>query len=83
MRAKRQIILHVRKDSEKLLSQLKAVKGVLAVSQDKGFYTVDVEKENFINEELAQLVIDNSYGLVELKEKSFSLEDVFIRLTEQ
>ena len=84
MKAQRQISLRVKKSSDDLASQLKEIKGVLNVKKDnKNQYLVDVEKENTINQELAQAVIANSAGLIELKEESFNLEDVFIRLTEK
>ncbi|MBC6415759.1 MAG: ABC transporter ATP-binding protein [Bdellovibrionales bacterium] len=83
MRAKRQIVLTVRKVSDDLLLKLKKVQGVISVTQEDRSFVLDVEKENSINEDLARFVVNNSYGLIELKEKSFNLEDVFIRLTEQ
>ena len=83
MRGQRQISLRVNKSSPELLSQLQKTKGVLSVKADKNQYTVNVEKENSINQELAQVVISNSAGLIELKEESFNLEDVFIHLTEK
>lgn len=83
MKTQRQISLRVKKSSDDLASQLKKVKGVLNVKKDKNQYFVDIEKENTINQELAQTVISNSAGLIELKEESFNLEDVFIRLTEK
>lgn len=83
MRAQRQITVRVAKNSESLASQFKKVKGVLNVKSDKDLCIVDVEKESSINQELAQIVISSSAGLIELKEESFNLEDVFIRLTDK
>ena len=83
MRAKRQILLKVRKFSEDLIPKLKSVKGVLSAQKNKLGAELNVEPEESINEEVAKAVISGSYGLIELQERSFSLEDVFIRLTDK
>jgi len=83
MKAQRQILVRVQNPSGKLLEQLKKVKGVLNVKTQKNEYLLDVEEEGSINQDLAQKVINSSAGLIELKEESFNLEDVFIRLTEK
>ncbi|MCZ0931589.1 MAG: ABC transporter ATP-binding protein [Oligoflexia bacterium] len=81
MRAKRQILLRVKKSEDSLISALKNIKGVLSVSKNKEVFTLDVEPEDQVNEKVAQAVISSSCGLIELKEQDFNLEDVFIRLT--
>ena len=83
MRAKRQILLKVRKLSEDLIPKLKSVKGVLSAQKSKSGLELNVEPEESINEEVAKTVISGSYGLIELQERTFSLEDVFIRLTDK
>jgi len=83
MKAQRQITVRVKKSSSALASQFKKAKGVLNVKENKNLYKIDVAKEDTINQELAQIAISNSAGLIELKEESFNLEDVFIRLTEK
>ena len=81
MRAKRQILLRVKKSGDNFISILENIKGVLSVSKDNENFVLDVEPADSINEEVAKAVISNSCGLVELKEQDFNLEDVFIRLT--
>ena len=82
MRAKRQILLRVKKTGDTLISSLRNIKGVLSVNKNnKETFTLDVEQGNQINEEVAKAVISNSCGLIELREQGFNLEDVFIRLT--
>ena len=82
MKQQREITLVVQKTSEALRSQLKEVKGVLGVKADKNSYKISVEQDMSINEKLAQKALSSSAGLLELKEKSFNLEDIFIHLTE-
>lgn len=83
MRAQRQILLKVKKSSEDLIAKLKSVKGVLSVQKSKSGLELNVEPEESINEEVAKTIISGSYGFIELQERAFSLEDVFIRLTDK
>ena len=84
MRAKRQIILKVKKTDDELMSQLKSIKGVLSAKKTTDFGMVlDVEPDESINEKVAKTAIQGSYGLIELQERTFNLEDVFIRLTDK
>ena len=84
MRAKRQIILKVKKIDDELMSQLKSIKGVLSAKKTTDFGMVlDVEPDESINEKVAKTAIQGSYGLIGIQERSFNLEDVFIRLTDK
>ena len=83
MRAKRQIFLRVKKSPSSLPDKMKSIKGVLSVQKEGKGFVLDVELEESLNEEVAKMAISNSYGLLELKEKAFSLEDIFIRLTDE
>ena len=60
---------------------MESIKGVLSVQKNKSGFELDVEPDEGINEEVAKAVISGSYGLIELQERAFNLEDVFIRLT--
>ena len=81
MRAKRQILLKVKKSSNELIPKMESIKGVLSAQKTKSGFELDVEPDEGINEEVAKAVISGSYGLIELQERAFNLEDVFIRLT--
>ena len=83
MRAKKQIVLKVKKSDEALLSQLKSIKGVLSAQKTDSGLELDVEPDESINEKVAKTVIQGSYGLIELQEQAFNLEDVFIHLTDK
>ena len=81
MRVKRQIILKVKKSSPDLMTKIKSIKGILSAQKTNSGFELDVEPDEGINEEVAKAVISGSYGLIELQERAFNLEDVFIRLT--
>ena len=82
MRAKRKIILRLKNSSSALTSKFEKIKGVLSVQKEKDSFILDIEQEDRINQEVAQAVIDSPAQLMELREQSFNLEDVFIRLTD-
>ena len=81
MRANRQIFLKVKKNSEDLIPKLKSIKGVLSVNRLESVLELSVETDEGINAEVAKAALSGHYGFIELKERDFSLEDVFINLT--
>lgn len=83
MRAKRQVFVRVKRPSEELIPKMKSIKGVLSVRQSGKGFELDLEPDENINEEIAKGIINNSFGLIELQERVFNLEDVFIRLTDK
>lgn len=83
MSTKRQLLLKVRKLSPELKTSLKNLQSVLEV-REKGdsVLELDVSSEKDINEKIAETVVNGKFGLLEMKESGFNLEDVFIRLTD-
>ena len=82
-KAQRQILLRVKNPSDKIISQMESIKGVVSAQKTRSGCILDVESDENVNEEIAKAVISNSYGLIELKEKILNLEDVFIQLTDK
>ena len=44
-------------------------------------FTIDCEPNADIQDEIAQLSLDNKWGIIELKPVSMTLEDIFLKLT--
>jgi ABC-2 type transport system ATP-binding protein len=66
--------------------QLAKVSGVKKVQLDGttngvSRYAVECETGRDVRRELAQAVVQNGWGLLELRSKDFSLEEVFLELT--
>lgn len=81
--SRRKIAVIVRKVSEELVNELKHLKGIESVSssQDsKLSLMVSAGAESDLNEQVAKKIIEKKAGLVGISE-SFSLEDVFYKLT--
>jgi hypothetical protein len=43
-------------------------------------YIIDVEKDTDLRAEIARKIVENGFDLLELKRKSLSLEDIFLKL---
>ena len=74
--------LIVRKPSEELKNKIASIAGVNNIREEpNGIYVIEGEKEKDIREEVAELVVQERAGLLELKSVAFTLEDVFVQLT--
>ena len=80
---KKSFFVRVKHPSQNLLSSLKGLEGVQSVQEElRGGYTVFVSASD-MNQKVAERVINQGGGLLELKENVFSLEDVFIHITKE
>lgn len=86
MKGAERIALTVEGPSEAVRERLQGIDGVLSVGVDGGDngkpanYTVECRLETDLRKTLAQAVVSQGWGLLELRGVSMSLEDVFINL---
>lgn len=83
MRGSHQILLKVKRSTDSLKGQLKALSGIMEV-QDRGdgqLYIDTVESDNVIMERIAETAIRCQAGLMELRHLEGNLEEIFIKLT--
>ena len=74
--------MKVRQNSSEILEKLCALKKVNAVTEHQpAHFTIDCEPNADIQDEIAQLSLDNNWGIIELKPVSMTLEDIFLKLT--
>ena len=68
-----------------MIEQLRLVNGVVSVStgESKNTYLVEAELGHDIREAVTEFIMTHQLGLLELSSISMSLEDVFIRLTNE
>ena len=82
LRKGERLLLKVRQSSSEILKKLSGVEKVNAVSEEQpGQFTIDCEPNADIQDEIAQLSLNNKWGIVELKPSSMTLEDIFLKLT--
>ena len=81
MSAKRQLILRVNRVSDSLINKLQSIAGVVSAKQKNSVVELNVSADKSVNEKVAEVVVFEKSGLLEMKEVGFNLEDVFIKLT--
>jgi ABC-2 type transport system ATP-binding protein len=81
------IILEVRGNRREVLAALQTIPRVLRIdsrnheTNPTTVFNVEVEPGSDLRETLAQTVVSNGWGLLELRPQSMSLEDIFVKLT--
>jgi ABC-2 type transport system ATP-binding protein len=74
--------LVVKRHPEEVLEKIKNLSGVINARQESdGVLTIETDKEQDLREEIAELVVQQKAGLLELRPVAFTLEDVFVQLT--
>jgi len=71
--------------SDEVSEALKKIKGVLNVSAKKedsaGIFVIDLDRENQVKKDIAASIVNNGWGLLEMRSAGLSLEEVFLQLT--
>jgi len=81
------LTLDIEGPSEDIKEKLKEVSGVSSVKLDKShgddraYYHVETESDMDIRKHIAKAVVNNNWGLFEMKSFGMSLEDIFLKLT--
>ena len=87
LRQSEKISLTVREPSPQAEDALRAISRVINVFQEpitnKHVFIIETELGSDVREDLARCAVDNRWGLLEMKTLSMTLEDVFIRLTQE
>jgi ABC-2 type transport system ATP-binding protein len=82
LRKGERLLLKVRQNNSEIIKKLHALTKVNTVTEHQpAQFTIDCEPNADIQDEIAQLSLDNKWGIVELKPASMTLEDIFLKLT--
>ena len=82
LRKGERLLLKLRHSNNETIGKLRTLKRVNAVIEDQtGQFTIDCDPQANIQDNIAQLSIDNSWGIIELKPASVTLEEIFLKLT--
>ena len=82
LRKGERLLLKIRQNNNEIINKLSALKKVTTVTEEQpAQFIIDCEPNADIQDEIAQLTLDNKWGLVELKPVSMTLEDIFLKLT--
>jgi ABC-2 type transport system ATP-binding protein len=75
-----QMEIMVEKPSDKVTASLLEMEGIENVSSVGNVYIVDIAKDREIRAAVAKKMVENGFGLLEMKTRSMSLEDIFLKL---
>ncbi len=75
-----QIEMVVEGPSDKVVESLSKMEGIEKVKSTGITYIIDVEKDKELRALIARKIVESGYGLLEMKTRSMSLEDIFLRL---
>ena len=82
VRGAERIHLQVAKPAPEIRTELEKIQGVLGVQpQDDGMYEVEMNLGTDRRTDIATMVVQRGWGLLELRPVSLSLEEVFLKLT--
>ena len=82
LRKGERLLLKLRHSNNETAEKLRTLKRVLTVIEDQtGQFTIDCDPQANIQDNIAQLSIDNNWGIIELKPASVTLEEIFLKLT--
>ena len=82
LRKGERLLLNVRRNDSAILEKIRTLEKVNSVTEHQpGHFTIDCEPNADIQDKIAQLSLNNKWGIVELKPISMTLEDIFLKLT--
>jgi ABC-2 type transport system ATP-binding protein len=75
-------VLKVRKSQDDIQEKLRALENVISVKAESDTrFLVECEMNSKMQDQVAQMALENSWGIEELKLVSMTLEEIFLRLT--
>lgn len=82
-KGRRRVHLSFKKKTESLVKGLMSLNGVLGVVEEAGAnsFTLETDENDEVIENIAQLVIQQKAGLLEISSVKADLEDIFLKLT--
>jgi ABC-2 type transport system ATP-binding protein len=75
-----QIEIVVEGPSDKVIASLSKMEGIEKVKSAGNTYIIDVEKDKELRALISRKIVESGYGLLEMKTRFMSLEDIFLRL---
>lgn len=75
-----QVELVAKGPSKKIVESISAIEGVGRVDTEGDTYTVETQKDKDLRSQIAKRIVEEGFELLELRSRSMSLEDVFLKL---
>jgi ABC-2 type transport system ATP-binding protein len=75
-------VLKVRNPKSDVVEQLQTLEEVISVqTDDTGRFIIESKMNTHLQDQVARVVLDNGWGIEELKAVTMTLEDIFLKLT--
>jgi ABC-2 type transport system ATP-binding protein len=82
MRKSERLQLQVRSADNDLAEKISQINRVVSVHADgENRFVIECELDSKLQDDVARVVLDNHWGIVELKPVAMTLEDIFLKLT--
>ena len=82
LRKSERLSLTLRNSKEDVLEKLKNLDQVIsAVNDENNHYLIECKLRSNLQDNIAKLVLENDWGIIELRPVSMTLEDIFLKLT--
>ncbi len=82
LRKSERLVLRVRHPNNGIPEKLEALRQVRSVvAQDTNQFLIECDLNTHLQDQVAQVALDNAWGIEELKPVSLTLEDIFLKLT--
>lgn len=81
----KRVIVRTRNPDPTLVKKLESIAGVVSVTatDDPTLLSIMTEVNSDLQDQIAAMVVSSGCGLVEIRSQDFSLEDIFLKLTNQ
>jgi len=66
--------------SSRLQEKLSVLQGIKHIETSGDTCVIETEKEKDLRAQIAKTIVESGFGLLELKSRAMSLEDVFLKL---
>lgn len=82
LRKSERLVLKVRNPKSDVVEQLQTLEEVISVqTDDTGRFIIESKMNTHLQDQVARVVLDNGWGIEELKAVTMTLEDIFLKLT--
>jgi ABC-2 type transport system ATP-binding protein len=78
----RRVRMEVQGPAKQVTEVLRQIKGISHISYSEGYYTIEYPSNLDLRSKITEAIIQNGFTLLSLEAISLSLEDIFIKLTQ-
>ena len=81
LRKSERLLLRIRHPHDGISGQLSSMDRVISIQEEKDQFIIECELNSHLQDQVAEMALGKSWGLIELKPIPMTLEDIFLKLT--